>query len=140
MAILSASQIRGGTAPKTELVSVPEWAGEIAVRAITAAERDDYEASLLLMHDDGSREFRRANMRARLCALAIVDAQGSRLFSDADAEMLGGKPAAIIDRIFAVAQRLAGIGPGDAETLEKNSGSGPAGEQSSASPSPSAAP
>jgi hypothetical protein len=60
------------------------------------------------------------NIRAKLVALTVVDEDGNRIFSDEDAEALGKKSAAALDRIFAVAQRLSGLRPEDVEELAGN--------------------
>ena len=102
-----------------ERVSVPEWSGEVLVRGLTGAERDKFEASIVIRKGDKA-EFNPDNMRAKLVALCVVDEQGNRLFSDKDVEFLGKKSAAALDRVFQVAQRLSGISPGAVEDLGKN--------------------
>ncbi len=103
----------------TEAVEVPEWGGTVKVRALSAAERDAFEVSLF----EGQGADRRRNfdyLRAKLVALCVADDDGHRIFSDADAEALGMKNAAALDRIFVVAQRLNGLGARNEEALEKN--------------------
>jgi hypothetical protein len=103
-----------------EKIDVLEWGGFVFVRALTGAERDAYEAACL-QKSGKSYEANLANVRAKLCALAICDENGVRLFDDADVETLGTKSAAALDRVFAVARRLSKIGPEDMEELAKNS-------------------
>ena len=55
--------------------------------------------------------------------LSIVDADSKRIFADSDAESLGKKNSAALDRIYAVAERLSGLTKKDIEELAKNSGS-----------------
>jgi hypothetical protein len=105
-AILSAQDLA------KELVEVPEWGGSVYVRAMTGAERDAFELSI-----QGQKL---ENIRARLCAMCMVDESGTRLFGDKEAKELGQKSAAALDRVFAIAQRLNGIGTKDVEALEKN--------------------
>ncbi len=106
-----------------EDVAVPEWGGVVRVRGLTGAERDAFEASVV---ERKGRETRMnmANLRARLAALAMVDAEGKRLFNDADVAALGKKSGAALHRVFEVAQRLSGITEADISELEKNSDSG----------------
>jgi len=87
-----------------ETVPVPEWGGEVQVRTMTGTDRDAFEASLI------GKEGRLENVRARLVSLTLCDESGSRLFSDGDIAALGGKSAKALDRVFAVSQRLNGIG------------------------------
>lgn len=109
-AILSAEDL------KTEEVDVPEWGGSVRVRTLTGSERDAFESSLIAA--DGQRNM--ANYRARLLSRALVGENGQRLFSDDEIPLLGGKSAAALDRLFAVAQRLNGIGGEAEKAIEKN--------------------
>lgn len=103
-----------------ELVEVPEWGGAVYVRALTGAERDQFEASIVEQRGRDVRMNMR-NIRAKLVALTVVDEDGQRIFTDDDVAALGGKSAAALDRLFAVAQRLSGLSKEDVEELAKNS-------------------
>ncbi|MBC7193862.1 hypothetical protein [Marinobacter sp.] len=103
----------------TERVSVPEWGGEVIVRGLTGAERDKFEASIVVRKGDKT-DFNPENMRAKLVALCVVDEQGNRLFADEDVKLLGKKSAAALDRIFQIAQRLSGLNPSAVEEMAKN--------------------
>lgn len=101
--ILSAETLR------TEKVKVPEWGGDVMVRELTGAERDEYESSLVSAN--GSRvQVSAQNMRARLVAMTCVDEAGKKLFTQKDVAALGEKSARALDRIVDVAVRLSGIG------------------------------
>ena len=102
-----------------ELVEVPEWGGALYVRALTGAERDAFEQSIVETRGKNTRMNLR-NIRARLVALTVVDEDGNRLFSDDDVEALGRKSAAALNRVFEVAQRLSGLRPEDVEELAGN--------------------
>lgn len=123
-AILQTSDIR------KELVSVPEWGGDVYVRSLTAAERDQFEASLIVQRGK-QQEINLKNARAKLAVLAICDEQGQRLFSDADLAEMGKKSAGALQRVWIVAQRLSGITDEDMEELTKNSTSGQSDDSSS---------
>jgi len=101
-----------------ETVEVPEWGGAIIVSGLTAAERDAYESSLYEDKEHGKGVFN--NARAKLVVRACKNADGSRVFLDADADDLGRKNAAAVDRLFAVAQRLSGLGAQAEKQAEKN--------------------
>jgi hypothetical protein len=121
--LLSASEILGADDIVTELVEIPEWKGKVIVRGLTGAERDGFEESLLERRGK-NREVRLANLRAKLCALTMVDGNGKRLFSDAQVEALGKKSASALQRVFAVAQRLSGLSDEDVEELAGELGKG----------------
>ena len=103
----------------TEDVEVPEWGGVVRVRGLTGAERDAFEQSIVEQRGKNTRMNLR-NIRAKLVALTVVDEEGNRVFSDEDAEALGKKSAAALDRVFAAAQRLSGLRPEDVEELAGN--------------------
>lgn len=103
----------------TESVEVPEWGGTVNVRALTAAEKDDYESSMIVGKGK-NREVSMANARARLCVRCIVDTEGKRLFSDDDSGDLGKQSALTLDRVYEVAARLNGQTDEDIEGLAKN--------------------
>ena len=119
MALLTRDAILQAQDLPKELVSVPEWGGEIYVRALTGAERDAFEQTIV-ERKGKSTKMNLKNMRAKLVALTTVDEEGKRIFSDSDAELLGKKSAAALTRVFEVAQRLSGITPVDVEELTGN--------------------
>ena len=106
---------------KIEEVLVPEWGGWVRVRGLTATERDDYEQSIVSIDSSGARMTDMANFRARLVVRCVVDEKGVKLFKPDDAEILGRKSAAAVDRLWAVAQRLSGLSKEDVAELRKNS-------------------
>ena len=99
-----------------ELVSVPEWGGDVWVRGMTGASRDKFEASIVQTRGK-DQSLNMVNIRAKLASMTICDEAGQRLFSDADIAELSNKSAAALQRIFAVAQRLSGIGEEDVKEL-----------------------
>ena len=103
-----------------EDVYVEEWGGAVRVRSLTGTERDAFEASVVEQRGKNTKMNLR-NIRAKLVALTVVDDEGNRLFSDADAKLLGQKSASALDKIFEVAQRLSGLRDEDVEELAKNS-------------------
>ena len=113
MNILSKDAILAADDLPRETVNVPEWGGEVLVRTMSGTDRDAFEASLL--EKDGRME----NVRARLVALTLCDAQGDRLFDDSEIAALGRKSARALDRVFSVAQRLNGIGVEQVDTAKK---------------------
>ncbi len=117
---LSRDAILGVRDLRTEEVYVPEWEGTVLVQGMTGTQRDRFEAEVLRLSPEGKRMgLNLDSMRAKLVARCIVDDEGQRLFSDADIEVLGGKSSQAIDRVYAVAARLSGIGPGDVEELSQ---------------------
>lgn len=122
--LLSAAEILNADDIPTEEVEVPEWHGRVRVRGLSGSERDSFEESLLEKKGK-TREVRFLNLRAKLCALTMVDAGGKRIFTDAQVEALGRKSAAALSRVFTVAQRLSGLSDDDVEELAGELGKGP---------------
>ena len=123
MTILTREQILQANDIITETISVPEWGGEVLVRGLSGSQRDAFE-NATLEQKGRSQRVNLANVRARLCALSIVDENGKRMFSDEDVRALGRKSAAALDRVFSAAQRLSGLSDEDVEELAKNSDGG----------------
>lgn len=106
---------------ETEEVEVPEWNGTVLVKSMTGQERDKFEASLYNFKG-GTRKANPENIRAKLVALTVVDAESFEpIFTPADIELLGKKSVRALNRIFEVAQKLSGITDDDVEDLAKNS-------------------
>lgn len=112
-AILAAADIQ------KQLVHVPEWGGDIYVKGLTGSERDKFEAGILELHGT-EQKVNLVNIRAKLCAFSICDEGGKRLFTEEDIAALSKKSAAALTRVFAVAQKLSGLG--DAEVAELSEG------------------
>jgi hypothetical protein len=111
-------------------VHVPQWGGTVRVRALTGEERDAFEEGQL-QGKGKNRTVRLANIRAKLVSLCVVDADGKRLFSDADVAALGRKSAAALSAVFDVAARLSGLTEQDVEELAGNFSSTPGAGSSS---------
>jgi hypothetical protein len=123
MALLSKEQILAAQDLTTETVKVPEWGGEVLVKALSGRERDAYDASIYDQRK-GKMHINRHNLRARFCAMAMVDEQGKRLFSDAEVEALGAKSAGALERVYDAAAKLAGLTKEDEDELLGESESG----------------
>lgn len=132
----------------SEDVPCPEWAhsgwdGTVKVRGLTGAERDAFEAScqqLRKHRNDRGKEVREAvpvldNVRAKLLVKCALDPDdGTRLFTDQDANALGEKSGKVLDRLYEVAARLSGLSDEDLEDLAGNSEAGRSGDSPSSLP------
>lgn len=127
--MLTRDQILSSNDLPSEPVAVPEWGGTVHVRTMSGTDRDAFEQSMLDARTKGEPNL--INIRARLAVKTVANADGERLFSDQDAEALGRKSARALDRVFAVAQRLNGIGEKEAKELAGNSEAGPTGDSTS---------
>lgn len=100
----------------TRTVNVPEWGGTITLRSLTAAERDAWEIGLYNEKSGGKP----MNISASVVALCAIKPDGTRLFTDADIEVLARKSGRVLKRLWNAASDLNGLGVNDAEELEKN--------------------
>lgn len=116
MAALTREQILAADDIKIERVQV--WGGELCVQTMRGCDRDELEAHV----GDTSkpRAQRLANFRARMVSLCAVDEQGTRLFTEADVEILGRKSASELDRVVEVAQRVNKLTDEHVEAAVKN--------------------
>jgi hypothetical protein len=110
MPILTKDQILAAKDQKIEKVAVPEWGedAEVYVRCLNGTERDKFEASLVI-YQNGQPIPKIDAYRPRLCALAICDENGNRLFSDAEISDLGKKSGIALDRVATAASRISGL-------------------------------
>jgi len=110
-----------------EKVPAPEWAPAghkpeegvpyVWVRSLPVGELDAFQLEsidrkkLKAAADAGEEDVEAdlGNMRARLCARCICDAGGNPLFDEDEVLLLAQKSAKPMNRIFKVAQRLAGL-------------------------------
>lgn len=118
MALLTKEQILKAEDLPREVVDVnAEWGGEVTVRTLSAHERDLWE----LRQAGKSEKPDEFNVRASLCALCMVDAEGKQMFGLVEVAALGKKSGAALDKVFEVACRLNRIGAEKVEEAKKNS-------------------
>lgn len=116
--MLSKEQILAANDRTEETVNVPEWGGDVVVRSMSGHDRDAIDAAMLDAQNNGGNAAE--NYRARVVAACVVNADGSRMFDDADIVELGGKSSLAISRVFDAAQRVSGLGKAGIERAEKN--------------------
>jgi hypothetical protein len=119
MAILTKDQILAAQDLETETVEVPQWGGSVMVRSLTARERGQLISSIVDQRA-GGRTLKLTEIQVRTCAMAIVDAQGNRMFEEADIAKLSRKSASALQVVFEVAQRLSGLSDDQVEELTED--------------------
>lgn len=108
-----------GTKLEVIEIDIPEWGtdAKVFIRELMAGERDKIE---MLGAQLAKNPNAMADFRARIAVMAICDAEGTRLFQDADLQRvskLGGKA---LDRIFDAVRKLSGLDDSSVEEAEKN--------------------
>ena len=115
---------------KIEKVAVPEWGGDVYVKAMTGAEKDSYDDSICSFDGEGV-QMTLTDATAKLCARTICDKDGKLMFSNKDVNALSKKNGRALERCSKVARRLSGYGKGEIEKLVKNSKSAQAEDSNS---------
>lgn len=114
--MLSKDEILSKTKLRTQVVSVPEWGGEVIVSEMSGSTRDEWEQSLQVRDSNGHL----ISPRAKLVIATVVDEGGNCLFSDKDTEQIGKLSASSLIAICNVAQRLNKLLAEDLEEAKKN--------------------
>lgn len=129
MGLLNRDQILDADDAEFEDVPVPEWGGEVRVKALTGDERDAFEASNLIRRTvrgpkgRGEKidvQYNSVGVRARLVAVCVIGEDGKPLFSEDDVHALGSKSARALNRVVEVSQRLSGLTDEDIEELAQD--------------------
>lgn len=137
MNLLSKEAILQADDRRYEIVSVPEWGGDVRLRSMSGAERDEFENGL--QQQVGNKQVINArNARAKLAALCIVDERGQRMFEAREVIKLGSKSSMALQRVYDVACRMNGFTEEDMAELTENFGEGPSEPSTSVSPPTSA--
>lgn len=113
-------QILAASDEAKERVDVPEWGCSFWLYTLSGLERDAMELESYAKRSNGTTEANMQNFRARLVVRTARDDAGVRVFEDSDAEALGKKNGAILDRLYAKAFKLNQYGAKDVEELAKN--------------------
>ncbi len=116
MALLTAAEILAADDLPTEDVEVPEWGGTVRVRALTGAERDALEASVVEQRGKKTKTNLK-DFRAKLVARSVVNEAGQLAFSESDIKLLSQKNAGALDKVATVASKLSGMSEDDVEEL-----------------------
>lgn len=113
--LLGRDEIFAAADTQVEDVAVPEWGGSVRIRGLSGSERDQYEA-WIIQGRGKNRDVNLKQARAKLVMMCAVDAEGKRIFDEADLIRLGAKSALALQRVFDKASALSGL---DEDTLEK---------------------
>jgi hypothetical protein len=105
MARLTKAQIEASDDLKVETVEVPEWGGEVVIRAWSVDDSDRF-AQLL---QEGQETGFIKNFRANVAAMSIVDEAGDLMFTPEEVTKLGKKSPAAMNRVHLAALKLNGL-------------------------------
>lgn len=97
---------------KRELVTVPEWGGDVYVLEMSGAVRDAWEMAVVA---------NRHIARAITVVHSVVDENNVRIFKEEDAEELSKKSGRALTRIANVARRISKLSEREVEDVKGNS-------------------
>lgn len=128
--VLTREQIKSVDDRQVEFVAVPEWSPNdpeagVWVHGLTGAARDSFEFAMLEQKKGPkgkvTQEVNLRNLRAKLVVRSAYTSDDPKtaqpVFTEADAEWLGTKSAAALQRVYSTAQRLSGLSNEDVEEL-----------------------
>lgn len=107
----------------TEMVSVPEWGGEVRIRKMTGEDRGLWDTHIAKSSKDGQVVDQR-DVYAYHCALVMVDESGNRLYDPhkpAEIALLKSKSWTAIQRVYDASRKFSWLDRTSFEEAEKNS-------------------
>lgn len=129
--LLGRDEILAAVDLQQEDVPVPEWGGTVRIRGLSGSERDQYEA-WIISGKGKNRDVNLRQSRAKLVMMCAVDADGRRLFDEADIIRLGAKSALAMQRVFDKAAALSGLDEDALEKIQDDLGNAPSDDSGSA--------
>jgi hypothetical protein len=121
MPALSKEQILAANDLDLLEIKVPEWKdangepGVIFCRVMSVGERDAYEREWI-----GKRETGVENFRTKFLQRVLCDKEGNLLFTSDEVQLLSGKSARVMARIWEQAMKHNALMASDVEELAKN--------------------
>ena len=109
---------------KAEQIHIPEWGGDVYVRAMSANSRDELEDFVAASGKGGTVK----QLRAKVASLTLCDEKGKLLFTENDVEKIGEKSATVLQRIFEIATRLSQVQEDSVKELTENLQANPTGD------------
>lgn len=98
---------------KEKLVDMPEWGGEIKIKALSVAEQLEYDAFI-------SSDPKEIDMALHLIMVACVDSDNKKLFDSSDVELLKNKSSKNLFRLVNEILSLNKQNPDEVDSLAKN--------------------
>lgn len=116
MSLLSKNAILGASDLASEVLSVPQWGGDVRIRELTAHERSVFEKDAM-----AGKEIDWVDYKVRMVCICVVDEANERIFSDEDRDAVGKRSPAAIDLVFNAITALNKLGNAATDEAEKAS-------------------
>ena len=120
MGLIGKSAILAAQDLGTEDVEVPEWGGTVRVKTMSGRLREDFLAAVAEPDEGLDSNKRMGRLMRRLLVTTLVGEDGARIFTDGEVDALAEKSAEVLQRLFATAQRLNGLGATAQDDIAKN--------------------
>lgn len=125
--MLSKADILGAADLHITKVHVPQWGGEVYVRAFSLDDQLELEAR----KDNADVN----NVLVNMVAMSLCDAEGNRLFTtDADIAAMKAKSARVLIQLSAVVSEINAISKADVAQIVKNGEAAPSAATSASLP------
>lgn len=120
MAFLTRDEIRAAAQADVsrKTLTITELGGDVVVRGMSGKELSLFHETLY-SGKGKKRKVVTTNIQAKMAVRCVENADGSRMFTDEDAEWLGGLKAGILTRIYDAIQELSGIGDEDEDDADE---------------------
>jgi len=114
--VLKKDEILNAQDLKTEVVHVPQWGGDVIVRELTTAQRNE-----VYKYIADNRESAVGRFQPMVVRMSVVGEDGHPVFSEDDEAALAGKSSKAMDIVFAACCRTTKLRRADIAETAKNS-------------------
>jgi len=111
--LLNLDEIKKSQDVKISIVPMPEWGGDIKLKALNFCEQIHFEAERQKINND-------SDLILLLLGLCIVDDNNTRIFDDQSMDILKGKNASCLLRLFKACLELNSLDENSVEEKAKN--------------------
>lgn len=112
--LLNKEQIFASQDVKTETVSMPEWGGEVTIKAMSIGDQIEFERLNKKSKDT-------SNIVCNTLMYCCIDEKGERLFTEEDLKHLEKKSFRAIEKLFKACLELNALSADSLEKEAKNS-------------------
>ncbi len=109
--LLTKEQIIGVQDRKTQVVTVEEWGGDVTLIEPSAKDVDDIQDAMMKLSSDGKKsdfQMDNSNIRAKTVVRCILNADGTQMFKDSEADELGKKSDVVIGHLYNLIEEMQG--------------------------------
>jgi hypothetical protein len=118
---LTREQILSNKSFRSKTIEIPEWGGEVRLKAMSGADREAMES---VVYEDvgGKLQIKKGvSYMAEMLLRTWCDDDGNLLFKPDEINLIQEKDSVILARIFKVAAEVNGLSGDEEKVIEKNS-------------------